>query len=469
MRDTSLPIARRIADRVHAFGRGDLTPLSLAQARRAITDTVGVALAGAVDEGVRILRETPGVADGPGPALIWGTDRRTGLLDAALVNAAAAHALDYDDVCAVLGGHPSAPLVPALFAIAEARGLPGIEVVLAHVIGVETTLRIARAVNFHHYDKGWHPTATLGVFGAAAAASRLLGLSVEETATALGLAASLSAGIKANFGTMTKPLHVGQCSRNGVFAALLAGRGFTANAAAFEHPQGFLAVFNGAGTFDAERIFAAWGAPWEIEDPTMAIKQFPCCASAQPAILMALDLRAKDGVRAADVAEIQVMPHVRRLRHTDYPDPQSPLQAKFSVQYGVARALNDGVIGLADFEGEAFREPEIQRLLAATETFAHPDMPEDGAAQWGAEVVVTLADGRRFARRVDNVVGRGGDHPMSDREMWAKFADCARRSLPEARIAPLFDALGGLDTIPDVARATALMAVSRTSETSWNR
>src|SRR4029077_5316506 len=213
---------------------------------------------------------------GGGECLIFGSDRRAAPLDAALVNGTAAHALDFDDVSNSLGGHPSAPILPALFALGETLDSTGRDFITAYVVGFETETRIGRGVHFHHYEKGWHPTATLGVFGAAAACCHLPGLARAKTAQALAIAASLAAGIKANFGTMTKPLHVGHTARSGLFAAMLAREGFTANPAALEHKQGFLEVFNGAGTYDAARILERWGEPYDIVRPGLAVKQHPC-------------------------------------------------------------------------------------------------------------------------------------------------------------------------------------------------
>src|SRR4051794_18305592 len=249
-----MSLALHVAERIHALRYQDIAPAALDWTAAAFVDTVGVTLAGIVDEGPRTLLRVPGVAAAPGPALILGTRRRTSVLDAALVNGTAAHALDYDDVAAALGGHPSAMLVPALLPLGEMLGSSGHDLVLAYVVGFETMCRIGRSVHHHHYEKGWHPTATLGIFGTVAAAARLLRLPVPQTAVALGLAASFAGGIKANFGTMTKPLHVGHAVRNGVFAALLAQQGFTANHAALEHRQGFLEVFNGPGTYNAGRM-----------------------------------------------------------------------------------------------------------------------------------------------------------------------------------------------------------------------
>jgi 2-methylcitrate dehydratase PrpD len=400
------------------------------------------------------------VAAAPGVSLIFGGSRRTSALDATLINGTASHALDYDDFSSVMGGHQSVPLIALLFALGEERHASGRQVMAAYIIGIETEIRIARAVNYHHYDKGWHPTATLGVLGAAAAAAHLMALDQAKTTTALAIAASLANGLKANFGTMVKPLHVGHSARNGLFAALLAEGGFDANAEVFEHHQGFLNVFNGPGNFDAERMLADWAAPLEIEDASIALKQFPCCGSTHPAITMMLDLVREEGIRADDVARVEVMPHRRRLRHTNKPDPRTSLEAKFSVQYVVVRALVDGAVRLKDFEGDAYLDPAVRRILAVTEARPHPDMADDAPQQWGAEVIVTLRDGRRLSRSVEELVGRGGDNPMSTAELWDKFQDCAERALPRAQIAPLFEKLQIFDSVADIGEVTALLEVA---------
>jgi 2-methylcitrate dehydratase PrpD len=453
-------LAVRLAEKICAFGKATVTKRSIASAQIAIIDTIGVALAGLSENCTQILLTTPGVVASGGPSLIFGTARRSSTLDATLVNGTASHALDYDDFSAVMGGHQSVPLVAGLFAIGEERKLSGEAVLLAYLVGVETEIRMARAVNFHHYDKGWHPTSTLGTFGMAAAASRALGLDQKRTATALAIAASLASGLKANFGTMVKPLHVGQCGRNGLLAALLAEAGYGANLAAIEHSQGFLNVFNGPNLFDAEKMFTNWASPLEIEDPNVALKQFPCCGSTHAAIMMMLALRRDHNLKVDEVAKVEILLHSRRFRHTDNPDPQTPLQAKFSVQYVVARALVDGTIRLKDFEGNAHFDPVVRKILSKTEAHPHPDMADDSRDQWGAEVIVTLRDGRRLAKRVDNLVGRGADNPMTPDELWEKFDDCARSSLPRAQVAPLFERLENLHTANDMNDVTALMYVS---------
>lgn len=450
-------IAVRLAERVCALSRRDLTPRAISVARTGIIDTIGVTLAGVPEDCTQILLRTPGVATAPGGALVLGTARRTSALDAALINGTASHALDFDDFSSDLGGHQSVPLVAPLFALAEERGKGGMQLLLAYVAGMEALIRLARAVNFVHYDKGWHPTATLGVFGAAAACGHLIGLDRQKLATAFSLAASMASGLKANFGSMTKPFHVGHCARNGLLAVLMAEQGFEARHGVMEHHQGFLDVYNGPGLHDAERIFADWAKPLEVEAPGIALKQFPCCGSTHPAIAMMLKLAKEERITAADVAKIEILPHARRLPHTDNPWPVTPLQAKFSVQYAVVRALLSGLPKLAHFEGQAALEPEVQRLLGLVTTAPHPDMSRDGAEQWGAEVIVTTRDGRRLSRRVNQLVGRGGDNPMSSSELWDKFTDCAERGIPRENVAPLFDKLEALEEAADIRDITRLL------------
>lgn len=454
---TAAPYATRMAEKICAFRESDLTPKALKEARTAIIDTIACTLSGVPEACTTILMNTPGVAEAKGASLIFGTSRRTSALDAALINGTASHALDYDDVSGTLGGHHSVPVTAPIFALGEQLGATGRQIIAAYVIGVETEVRLARAVNFHHYDKGWHPTATLGVFGAAAASAWLLKLDVDRTAKALALAASFASGIKANFGTMTKPMHVGQCARNGLFAALIAERGFESNPAALEHKQGWFRVYNGEGTYFPEKIFENWGSPWEIETSENGLKQFPCCGSTHPAITMALKLRTEEKLAPDAIAAIEILSHRRRLPHTNNPDPRTPLQAKFSVQYCTARALIDGAVRIRDFEDAAVMEERVRRYLPLITTEPHPDMPEDSPNQFGAEVIVTTKDGRRLARRIDHLVCRGGDYPMTDEELFEKFEDCAHRALAHDQIMPLYERLETLEMATDIRQVTALL------------
>ena len=451
-----MTIAEALAERI-ASVRYDLLPEdALHWARVAILDTVGCTLAGADEPCARIVAR---VTAAPGPCLVFGTAQRVAPLDAALINGTAAHAHDFDDCSNTLGGHPSAPILPALFALAETRAVDGRAFVAAYVAGWEAETRIARSINFHHYEKGWHPTATIGVFGAAAACSHLLGLSPDATAKALALAASFSSGVKANFGTMTKPLHVGHSSRNGLFAALLASDGFTANPGAMEHRQGFLHVFNGEGNFNTEAILKDWGAPWDIVQPGVAIKQYPCCGSTHPAVDAMLSLVREHGLTPPMVERVDSWTHPRRLAHTNRPDPQSELDAKFSVQYCLARALLDRRVSLEHFEGDCFRDPAIVALLPRIHAAPHPDMSMASTEHFGAEVRATLTDGRVLTAKVARPLGRGPENPLPVELLEAKFLNCAARALPMEAAEELLAVLRRVDTLMDMRQATGEMVV----------
>ena len=379
------------------------------------------------------------------------------MLDAAAINGTAAHALDYDDCSDTLGGHPSAPILPALFALAETHGANGWDFIAAYVAGWETETRIARGVNFHHYEIGWHPTATLGVFGAAAACAKLLNLSVEQTARALALAATFSSGVKANFGTMTKPLHVGQSARNGLYAALLASEGFTSSTDAIEHRQGFLRVFNGEGNFTTDPIVAEWGKPWDIVGPGLTIKQYPCCGSTHPAVDAILMLVRENDLTPAMVAKIESQTHPRRFAHTNRPDPRGALDAKFSVQYCLARALVSREVLIEHFEDGSYDEPEVRAVLKHVVSSAWPERVMDLSEHFGADVQVTLTDGRVLKKSVARPLGRGPSIPLPPELLRGKFIDCARRALsPEAanRLHAMLNRLESVGRIRTLTEAT---------------
>ena len=460
-----MTLIEQIAEKIVAIRYEDLPSKAVDWAKAAILDTVGVTLAGAGEDCTRIVEKTLAAGGSPlahgGDCLIFGGDRRTGPLDAALINGTAAHALDFDDVSNSLGGHPSAPILPALFALAEMRDCTGAAFVAAYVAGFETETRIARGVHFHHYEKGWHPTATLGVFGAAAACSHLMRLSAAQTAQALAIAASFASGIKANFGTMTKPLHVGHTARSGLFAAMLAKGGFTASNAALEHPQGFLMVYNGAGNFDAAAILKDWGNPYDVVQPGPAIKQYPCCGSTHPALDALLALRGEHAMPVDTVVRIDSWTHPRRLAHTNRPDPKTGLDAKFSVQYCLARATLQGQIRLEDFEGDAYDEPAVRALMTRIHAAPHPDAGTASEEVLGAEVQVTFDNGEVIRKKVGAALGRGPDNPLPAAALASKFVNCAGRALPAASVARLQRMLETLETAPSVKAVVGAIAVTR--------
>jgi 2-methylcitrate dehydratase PrpD len=446
-----------IAGRLPALSYAGAPDVAQVTARLACLDTIGVTLAGRRSDVVDRITAAFSRSFSAGPASVFGRPERIDVLNAAFVNGVAAHAHDFDDCSNTLGGHPSAPVLPALWALAEERGAGGEAVLSAYIAGVEVETRIGRAVNFHHYEKGWHPTATLGVFGAAAACCHLMALGRDQTGAALALAASMASGLKANFGTMAKPFHVGHCARNGLAAALMAEAGVSANAGALEHPQGFFQVYNGEGHFDSDAVLRDWAEPLDIVEPGIAFKQHPCCASTHPAIDALLRLRAQEGLVPDGVATIRSWTHPRRLRHTNRPDPQTGLDGKFSVQYVLARALDRGQLRLSDFSDAAVRDPQIRAIMARITAEPHPEARMESTEHFFADVAVTLTDGRVVTAYVDRPLGRDRDHPLPEGALEAKFVDCAAQVLTLPVAERLRDALLRLHEVRDVRELRPLL------------
>ena len=455
-----MTLAEKLATLINAMRGDDLPSAALANARTVILDTLGCTLAGAREPVVEILLRTPGL-NTPGQVSIVGRPETLDPLCAALVNGAASHALDFDDVNVAMGGHPSAPLLPALMALAETGSYSGAELLLAFIAGFETETRLARSVNFHHYDKGWHPTATLGVFGAAAACAKLLRLSEHETAMALALCVSLASGVKANFGTMTKPYHVGHCARHGLMAALLAQQGFTASLDAFEHKQGFFNVFNGMGNYSAEKAVAHWADPLDIVEPGIGIKLYPCCDSTHPSIDAVLTLKKQHQFSIGQIVRISTRIHPLRLTHVNRPVLRSALDAKFSVQYCIARAVLDGKIVLDSFTEAAYTDPVAADLMARVEAAPHPDLSQTTEGNYLTELAIVLSDGRTLGMKMDRPFGRSAADPAPAELIYAKYENCASAVLDGDRARQLYERVMDLENVPDWRALKTLWAGDR--------
>jgi len=448
-----------LAGRIFALGKDDLTPVAIANAKTVILDTVGCTLAGTHEPVVETMLQTEGLAT-PGQVSLVGRTEKLDILCAALINGAASHALDFDDVNIAMGGHPSAPVLPALFAIAESQPVSGIDFMVAFIAGFETETRMARAVNFHHYDLGWHPTATMGVFGAAAASAKLLGLDRDQTALALALCASLASGVKANFGTMAKPYHVGHAARHGLMAAKLAQNGFTASLDVLEAKQGFLNVYNGKGNYQADLITKDWANPLDIVEPGIGIKLYPCCDSTHATVDALFLLQKQYGFGASDIAKIDTRIHPLRLTHVNRPELRNSLDAKFSVQYCAARALLEGGLSFASFDAKAYNDPVVRELMGRVHAAPHNDLSLTRPGNYLSEVDVTLRDGRQLNKRLDRPFGRHADEPAPRELISAKYDDCAARVLSTEASARLHDAIMAMETLTSLSGLSMLWTSS---------
>lgn len=454
-----MSIALEVARRINALQVDQFPAEAVDWAKVAVIDLIGCALAGAPEDTTDIVLKAAATSVADDGCVVIGRGEKLRALDAALVNGTAGHALDFDDTSKSMAGHPTVVIAPALLALSEQQKASGKDFLNAYIVGVEAATRIARGVNFHHYEKGWHPTATLGIFGAAAACGWLLRLTDEQMTSALALCISHAAGVKSNFGSQTKPLHAGVAARHGLFAALLAKGGFTANPDAFEHPQGFFHMFNGAGNFHPERMLKDWGAPLDLLAPGISIKKYPCVYSVHGAIDAAIFITQQHRLKGDDIAGVVVTMHRRRLLPHVQRGATSPLDAKFSLPYAVARALVDGRVLMEHFEGERFRDADVRKVMDVVTTTAHDDDSND----YGATVVVHLRGGATLTHSVPAPLGRGPEIPLPISMLRDKFMDCASRALDAGQSADVFAALEGLQDARNMRDVAAMLAARPSS------
>lgn len=408
-----------------AFAAREPVPAdAVAKAEIAVIDTIGCALAGANEEGTLALSRVVARQDSAGDCTIIGSNRRAGPRDAALVNGTAAHALDFDDINWSLYGHPSVAILPTAIAIAEAEGLSGAQLLEAFAIGVEVAAKIGRFANPDLYVRGWHATCAIGALGAAAAGGRLLRLDGEQMSTAIGIAASMSSGLRRNFGSMVKPFHAGRAAEIGVLAAQLAQEGFTADPEALDGRFGFFQVFGARTTPDDAAMRAVLGRPWDIIDPGIVIKRYPACGATHCALDALLDLKAQHRLSAAHIDEIRVGAEPLALKVLQHPRPRTGLEGKFSMEFCMAVAAVDGQPGLEHFTAAWINNGDVQQMLPKVRVYDRTDLggPMNDAVP--ASVEVWLKDGRRFEQTVK--VPRGDPrNPISEAELKAKFVSCA--------------------------------------------
>lgn len=422
------------ADRLAAFAvDAPVDGRALQAAVPIVLDTVAVTLAGGAEPAVRALAGTLEPQAG-GVVSFWTADtyRRD---DAALLIGMASHVLDYDDVSVLAMCHPSVPVLSALLAAADRRETSGRALLEAFAVGTEVLIRLGQAMGFRHYALGFHATATLGTVGAAAACARLLGLDRRRTGHALSIAASMASGLRANFGSMVKSLHVGIAAGNGLKAARLAAGGIEGAADAFDG-EGYLHAFSGGevtGWPAGLDLGAGRGAPFAIVEPGFEQKRYPCCYMLHKIIEATLALRRDSGLGLADVRAMSVDMPNGATKPLIHPYPRSGLNALFSAPYAVVAGLTDGRIDLGSFTDDAVGRPGVQARLRDVKVVEDNAPPKQGAEVGAAPVTVTLhpVAGEPVSRSVTALPGSLQD-PITRDQARAKWADCLKRANPAA-------------------------------------
>jgi 2-methylcitrate dehydratase PrpD len=437
---------RILADFVASIEYAALPQELVRRVSRQCLDLAGVALAGAGEPAARAVRA---LADSHGPATIWGTGATSSAADAAFANATAGHALDFDDMW-LPGAHPSAPVFPAGFAVAEISKVSGQDLIAALAAGYEVMGRMHSAVSGRF---GWHPTGVFGTFGAAAAASRLLRLSGSQTAMALGIASSMAGGIDGHSGTMTKPLHAGLAARGGVQAALLAADGFTASETVLDGGRrSFYDAFFATASPQIWRLTADLGSAYYLLSPGIGIKMYPAGYYLHQSFEAALAVVEAQDIGADDVDAIRIGVPGSRF---DRPFPRSSLDAKFSVQYMAAMAVSYRRLTADLFDEEVVFSPAVQSLLARISAYHDPRLPANPDIAYNP-VTISCRDGREFTRSVTQPKSHWR-YPLP-RETWVgKFRANASPVLGGAAADGLIDAFDHLADAPDVSHIASLL------------
>jgi 2-methylcitrate dehydratase PrpD len=377
-------------------------------------------------------------------ASVLGRAEKLDMANAALVNGITSHTFDFDDTHLKTIIHPAGPVASAVLALAEMRHASGRELLDALVLGIDVPCRIGNVMYPDHYDRGWHITGSTGMLGAAAACARLLKLDEQQTAMALGIAASQPVGLREQFGTMTKPLHPGAAARAGLMSALLASRGFTASARALEAPRGFVQVISDKRTWN--EVTDELGERFEISFNTY--KPFACGIVVHPSIDACVQLR-EQGVKPEQVERIELRVHPLVLELTGKKEPKDGLQGKFSVYHGCAVGLIHGRAGEAEFSDAVVNDPLVRELRSRVQATVDPSVPEESV-----RLAAVLKDGRRIDVHVEHAIG-SLQRPLSDAQLEAKFRSLVEPVLGAGRASEVTRDCWNLAAVADVAALTA--------------
>jgi 2-methylcitrate dehydratase PrpD len=455
-------LTRHVAEFVCGTKAEDLPAEVIALGKKSILDGLGLALSGAVAKsGEYVRRHLDELNLGDGPATVVGSSRRIAPRFAAFANGVGIHADDYDDTQLAVAKdrvyglltHPTAPALPAALAIGEARNADGRSVMLAYHLGVEVECKISEAIHPRHYQTGFHSTATCGTFAAAAASAKLLDLDLDQTLRALSIAGSQSAGLRENFGTMTKPFHAGRSSESGVAAAQFARYGWTATDKILEAPRGFFRAAGGG--YDESAILNRLGAPWTFADPGISIKPHPSGSLTHPGMTEMRRLIREHAIKAEDVERVRVGTNHNMPNALIHHRPMNELQAKFSMEFCMAILLLDGRAGLAEFTDEVVHRDDVKAMIEKVDFVIDEEAEAAGYDKMTTIIDITLKGGRTISGRAD--FGKGSPaNPMSYEEVADKFRETAGfGGLPKDRIEDVIGMVRDLESLPTIERLMA--------------
>jgi 2-methylcitrate dehydratase PrpD len=458
-----------VADFITNTRYPDLPPEVIELAKKSILDGIGLALCGSVaktGEIVRTYLKSNGFVSSEGlGATVIGSPLRAPVRFAAFANAIGIHADDYDDTQLAIAEdrvyglltHPTAPVLPAALAAGEVKSISGKDLLVAYNVGVEVECKIAEAIAPRHYEDGFHSTGTIGTLGATAATVKVYGFDRPRVLTALGIGASEAAGLRENFGTMTKPFHAGRAAESGVVAADFAGLGWTAANQILEAPRGFFQAEGGG--FDSTAIMDKLGKPWTFVSPGISIKPFPSGSLTHPGMTEMLVLIQQHHIVATQVERVRVGANRNFPNALIHHRPKDSLAAKFSMEFCMAVLLLYGKAGLTEFTDEVVNRPEVQEMIRRVDFGVDPVAEAAGYNKMTTIIEIKLKDGSVISGRADVAKGNPAN-PMSYDEVAAKFLDCAAfAKWPGAKGKTIVEIVRKLEDAPHLGALTALCAV----------
>lgn len=436
---------------------------TLARGTSAILDTIAVTIGGSAEPAPKRLHDALEAAGGTSATRLLWSAKAFNRLDAALVTGTASHVLDYDDVSMLSVCHPSAPILSALLNVRSWDGTSGRELGESFVIGTEVLIRLGQTMGFRHYALGFHATATLGAVGAAAACARLMRLNRTETRNALAIAASMSSGLQANFGSMVKSIHVGVAACNGLRAVQLAAAGI-AGAPEVLSGNGFIRAFSGGESADWPGDLRL-GHPFVIADPGFEQKRYPCCYMLHRMIEATLRLRREHALVLEDVVRASVDMPFGGTTPLIHPRPKLGLNALFSGPYAVLAALADGRVDLRSFTDAQVLRPAIQNRLGDVMLMERaPRRPAESIGEAPVSVTLTLRGGHVATHIITASPGSAQD-PLTAEQLRSKWSDCLRRanaSADDQSLAELFDRGRDLPNMADAGKWLRTIAEATT-------
>ncbi len=450
-------VTQAVVDFISSARLDQFPPEALTIGKRCIIDGLGVMLAGSVQPAADIVTEYTNTVGAAAEATAFGrAPFKTGAAHAALVNATAGHALDWDDTQLATSAdrifglltHPTVPPLVAALAIGEREGVSGRDFLEAFLTGFEVECKIAEAINPSHYKQGFHTSGTIGTFGAAVAAAKLLKLDNEKLAHMLAIAASSASGIRVNFGSMTKPLHVGRAAQNGIIAAELAARGYTGGHDALDPPWGFFSTFSHGHGFDEDRINGVLGNPHTIVSPGVSIKPYPCGVLGHPTMDAMRRLVIDNDVDPDNITAIRVRAGSNILNPLRYDIATNELEAKFCPAFMVGAIALRRKAGVTEFNDEFVQSEPVQAMMRKVTRVLDADIEAQGWEKIRSTVEVDLVDGTTLVQKADERYRGGPDLPFTRDELYEKFSDCATLLFDDTRITRIFEQAETVDELP---------------------